>query len=1064
MGYDGSLKFDTEINETGFSSGVKKIGSIAKKGMAVAAGAVAGCVTAFGALSKASLDAVSRMEQNIGGVETLFKDSADAVIENANRAYTTAGMSANDYMSTVTSFSASLLQSLSGDTKAAAEIADMAIIDMSDNANKMGTSMESIQNAYQGFAKQNYTMLDNLKLGYGGTKTEMERLLADAQKISGVEYNIDNLNDVFSAIHVIQEELGITGTTAEEAATTIEGSMNSAKAAWDNFLAGSGTADELAEAIGTAADVIVQNLGEIVPRLVETVPEAVAKISENLSGTIQEKAPEMIQAGKSVVSNVVSGFMDFAPSMMEKAIDLAEGIASGIEKGAPKLMQEGTSLIKELSGGISNAIPKLVPLALSAVLSLAQGFVSAMPTLFEAAAGIIQGLGQGIVNAIPILIEKVPQIINDFFAAFDDGLITLVVAGANVIKNIVTGIIQNIPLIKQNIGEIALAIINIISHINLFNAAKGLMTSLSNGIKSMSQTVFGNAKGIAQNIWNGITNFDWFSLGKNVIQFVANGVKSLAGMASTAASAIGSGMLTTIQNVNWLQLGKAVVTKIVSGLLSLGGKMGSTALQLAQRALTAFKCVDWLSVGKNIVNGIVSGIGAAAGYLFDSLRNLASNALKAAKNALGIKSPSRVFRDEVGKHIVTGIVEGINKMQGALTKRMKSLSDSTVATMKSSVGKGDFSSAGKTIVNKISSAITAQQKKTTKSLENLVDGAIDSISKKKKYKKYSKTFSKIGDELIDAMSDSIKKKSQKIVDETNTIITNLSNSYQSAYDSLISSRNSMQEKITDVSNLYDLDTQLEQIKRYQNGLNSLKGKIPDSLMQEILGMDISDADNFAEYLNSLTDSELQSYIQKWNKIQDTSNQYSKKFFQNDIDNLKKDYNAKIEKSMADAKKKMEDVGKNVAKGMIEGLKSQTKNMGKEIQKIAKQMIKDFRKAFDINSPSGVMEDEIGRFLPPGVAKGFVKAMPRAEKTITDSMLQAMNTLHGRLNNLQSTSVVAFSGVSTAPVVNVTNSQPVHLQAEIHTSVDLDGRSVGRGVTQYVNEELADWQNREKRGS
>ena len=215
MSYDGYLKFNTKIDSSGFSSGIHKIGSIAKSGLAVISGLTAGIIASFAATSKASLDSVASLEQNLGGIETLFKDSADIVIENAKRAYKTAGMSANEYMQNVTSFSASLLQSLSGNTKAAAEVADMAMTDMSDNANKMGTSMELIQNAYQGFAKQNYTMLDNLKLGYGGTKTEMERLLADAQKLTGVKYEINNLSDVYNAIHAIQNSLGITGTTAK---------------------------------------------------------------------------------------------------------------------------------------------------------------------------------------------------------------------------------------------------------------------------------------------------------------------------------------------------------------------------------------------------------------------------------------------------------------------------------------------------------------------------------------------------------------------------------------------------------------------------------------------------------------------------------------------------------------------------------------------------------------------------------------------------------------------------------------------------------------------------------
>ena len=278
---DGSLLFDTELDTSGLKTGLSGIGGVAKTALAGVAGLTAAGIAGFSALTKASVEGVASLEQNIGGVETLFGEAADTVLANAEKAYQTAGLSANEYMSTVTSFAASLKQSCETEEEAA-EVANMAVTDMSDNANKMGTSMEAIQNAYQGFAKQNYTMLDNLKLGYGGTKTEMERLLADAEKISGVKYDINNLNDVYSAIHVIQGELGITGTTAKEAATTIEGSMSSAKAAWDNFLSGAGDASELADALSTVADVLVQNLGEIVPRLAEGLPDLFASLSELL--------------------------------------------------------------------------------------------------------------------------------------------------------------------------------------------------------------------------------------------------------------------------------------------------------------------------------------------------------------------------------------------------------------------------------------------------------------------------------------------------------------------------------------------------------------------------------------------------------------------------------------------------------------------------------------------------------------------------------------------------------------------------------------------------------------
>ena len=279
-----------------------KVAGIAQQALGVFSGQMmTRAVDSLVNLGKTALSSVGALEQNVGGVETLFGDTADAVIAAADRAYQTAGMSANDYMSTVTSFSASLLQSLGGNTEEAAKVADMAIIDMADNANKMGTSMDMIQNAYQGFAKQNYTMLDNLKLGYGGTKTEMERLLADAQKLTGVKYDINNLNDVYQAIHVIQEEMGITGTTAKEASETLEGSMAAAKAAWDNFMNGSGDADQLADAFATAADNIVKNLAEIIPRFAETLPALAGAIVSQIPGLAAAIVPAVLSAGQSIL-------------------------------------------------------------------------------------------------------------------------------------------------------------------------------------------------------------------------------------------------------------------------------------------------------------------------------------------------------------------------------------------------------------------------------------------------------------------------------------------------------------------------------------------------------------------------------------------------------------------------------------------------------------------------------------------------------------------------------------------------------------------------------------------
>lgn len=594
MGYDGSLKFDTRIDESGFNSGINKLGSIAKKGLAVLAGAVAGCAVS---VTKSSLDMVSSLEQNVGGIETLFKDSADTVIANANQAFATAGMSANDYMSTVTSYAASLLQSLSGDTEEAARVADMALVDMSDNANKMGTSMELIQNAYQGFAKQNYTMLDNLKLGYGGTKTEMERLLADAEKLSGVEYDISNLNDVFEAIHVIQTELGITGTTAKEAATTIEGSMKSAKAALDNFLAGSGTADELVETMTTATEVILKNIGEIVPRLAETVPVAAKGIAEGFANAFQEQG--LAQIGMDLMKDFLAGLYASAPQVAEKAGDIVSNLVSGIQENAPTMLTAGVWILASFISGIAEQLPELVPQALQMVATLADAIIANIPTIVSAGIALLTGLVQGLINGLPTLIAEGPRIINDFANAIYSALGQLITTGFQLIVSLVQGLWDNRGLLLENAGEIFMAFLNIFSLSNMVSLGKNLLSNLKNGIKTMLPNIK--------------------SAGKDVLTNLVNGIKALA-----------THPVDTV---------KGIIASIK----------------------TAFTSFSWSSIGQNIISGIASGLRKYASTIVSAAKSAAAGALTAAKEALGIHSPSAVFRDQVGKNMALGMGVGFEK-------------------------------------------------------------------------------------------------------------------------------------------------------------------------------------------------------------------------------------------------------------------------------------------------------------------------------------------------------------------------------------------------------------------
>lgn len=1120
MGYDGSLKFDTKIDESGFNAGVSKISSAAKKGLAITAGAVAGVGAALGAMTKQSLDSVSKLEQNVGGVETLFKKSSKTVIANANKAYKTAGMSANEYMQNVTSFSASLLQSCAKNTDKAAKVADMAMIDMSDNANKMGTNMVDIQNAYQGFAKQNYTMLDNLKLGYGGTKTEMERLLADASKISGVKYDINNLADVYNAIHIIQKELGITGTTSKEAATTIEGSMNSAKAAYDNFLNGSGSAEELADSIAVMMENIGKNLGEIIPRLAATIPELFSTLWDDMKSEMQqgvqvgaemitsillgitEGIPDFLSVGGQVIMSLAGSISSASPQLITAAGTAILALGSGIMQALPQMISYGVQIITQIGNAISQAAPELIPKAIETLAQFALGLISALPQLITVGIKMITSLAQGLINSIPLLIEYVPQIINSFCVAIDTGLLQLIAAGVKIIANLVIGIVQAIPQLIAALPQIVLAIYNVFMHINLLSAGANIIKTLASGLKSSGGSVISAAQNIVKFIWNQLVKTDWVNLGKMLIQKLVSGIRGMGGSAGSVARSIGQKIFTTISNVNWLSLGKTVISKLISGLLSLLGRMGSAAKSLGTKAVSAFKGINWGSVGSNIVKGIIGGVGAMAGSLLSKMQGLASSALKAAKKALGIKSPSRVFKKEVGKHIVTGIIAGIDTEQKNLKKTMESLCNTAVSSAKNASKKGNFEDIGKTFTDGLSSAIDTQVSKATTSGKNLINKEIKSgknkdtdqydkkikdlnkkIKKAKKEKKSTKslekqlkqvrdkkkavadTYSQLGKSMITAYSNAVKQQGQQIISQAEKEIEELSAAYQEKYNSLIQQRSDMISKLRSTGSLYDLDGDLEAIKNYQNRIKALKGKIPDTLMQQILGMDVASANDYMEYLQSLDPDKYQDYINKWNEIYNGSESFGNDFFQSDLNNLENTYETELTGRLNDLSKKINQIGQNTMKGFISGMKSQTKGMTKAVNSMCDQLIKSMRKKLKINSPSRVARDKVGKYMPLGLAAAFTKYMPEATTKIEKYIDVSIAAMRKKVESVEypKPDTPNYNGPGgNKPVVIVQDNKPVEVNAEIHTTVDLDGKTVGKQITPYVNRNLGEEQTRAER--
>lgn len=465
-------------------------------------------VQGFADMSKAAMESTAALEQNMGGIETLFKGSADTVIANAKRAYQTAGMSANQYMETVTGFSASLLQSLGGDTEKAAAAADQAIIDMSDNANKMGTSIESIQAAYQGFAKQNYTMLDNLKLGYGGTKTEMERLLADASKLSGVKYDISNLNDVYEAIHVIQGELGITGTTAAEASATIEGSMNAAKAAYDNFLNGTITGEEFAATLATAAENVASNLAVIIQNFADQLPGIVAVISERLPGMLATLGPPILDAlmaiaqsaltvGEDIAKSIADGVKQNGPEILTQAGEIVTGFLDKVTTAYPELVSKGYELAGKLADGLLQNAPAAITAIGNLLTMMISNLLAGLPQMMESGVQLIQHLAEGLIQNGPEVLTAIGGVLLQLITTIAEHLPEILQKGIELIGQLAAGLIQAIPDAVAGMGQVLQNLGDAVKAIDWPALGKAIIDGIIEGLKNAGEALFGALKSLA---------------------------------------------------------------------------------------------------------------------------------------------------------------------------------------------------------------------------------------------------------------------------------------------------------------------------------------------------------------------------------------------------------------------------------------------------------------------------------------------------------------------------------------------------------------------------------------
>ncbi|WP_334100760.1 hypothetical protein [Anaerotignum faecicola] len=998
MAEDGSVVIKIKGDDSPFQKVLGKIGSAVNTAVKASAAAVGAASAGVAALGTACINAYADYEQLVGGVETLFKDSADTIQTYADNAYKTAGLSANEYMETVTSFSASLLQSLDGDTEKAAAAADLAITDMADNANKMGTAMESIQNAYQGFAKQNYAMLDNLKLGYGGTKEEMQRLLADAEKLSGVKYDLSSYADIVEAIHVIQTEMGITGTTAKEASTTIQGSVASMKAAWANLMVG--MADDtqnfdmllsnFIESIGTVADNLLPRIGIVIEGMGKLVAGLAPEIASALPTLTNELLPNLVELGVQSISALVQGIQENGDSLAAGALSIVGTLAEGIAELLPMVADTAASLVVSLADGLTESLPDIIPIAIETISTLVENLTENANTIIDAGIQIILALGEGLIAALPQLIETVPQIVINIANVINDNAPKLVDTALYLITRLAVGLVQAIPTLVANIPKIIEAIVA------AFMA------------------------------------FQWLNLGKQLIDGVANGVKKAGESMATAAKNTFSKFKSKLAGVEVASelknIGKHIIDGIVSGIKSSLSNIANVAGKIKDTLLSKLKGLFKIAspsklmkeeVGAYIGEGIAVGIEESGQMAVDAAETVANGIIDAFAGTETAVEYARRTAQKVGD-----VLESELTKQNAALQEMQKQADAQQAAEE-----------------------LADHKKQLAEKNAELNKA-----KKKDRQKILKEIAEIEENWNRKQAKAEKAAEQQALQERISLLKQFQQKYEAALDTIERKQDSLQSKLADYGELFErvktedgkelfqlgnLKDDIKQLEKYGDAIDKLKEKgISDSLMSEIAGMGVGDALDYMNKLLSMSDTKLDEYVSLFEQKQQMAQGVAEKFYKGEFDAMEKAYTGQLPEFLAGVKTELSNVGTAVsesmqavsAEGVSEGIAEQqplVAEQAKQLTETAKEEIAGYqtdfkavgeslmegvakgvrdgqsgvvnavakalqaavraaKKEMDINSPSRVMA-KIGDYMAQGVGVGWSDRMDSVSDTISGSL-------------------------------------------------------------------------------
>ncbi len=740
------------------------------------------------------------------------------------------------------------------------------------------------------------------------------------------------------------------------------------------------------------------------------VGSAISKIVTTLLGEVGKAAPTLLQTGVSLIGSLAQGAISSAPTLIASIGKLIPKVLGGIEKQLPKLLSAGVSLggllqnalttgipalvnfasniVTKIGEGIGKNLPKLTDYALTALDKFADMLTTNAPKLIKAGLSFVQNMAQGLSDSLPTFIKRAPEIITKFANLINDNMPTILKSAVNIIVTLAKGLIKSIPVLVKNIPKILTAIVA---------------------------------------VWEA---FNWLSLGKKAITFLKDGMVGMVGGVKSAGKKVLDNATSALKELpsNLAKFGKNAMSNLKGamgdGISAVKSKAGSILKTIAD----VFKPESLKKVGKMLIQGLWNGISNMSGWIADKIKGFSDGVLKGIKKFFGIHSPSRVMRDEVGKMLVLGMAEGVDGSRDVMSGSLIRMAQYGLKALKKELKSGSPEKAGATMINGITKGVEKMQSAAESSVTKVVNAMVKKTKSSKIYSEYKK----MGKSAIKSFSDAYEKQAEKAGNKITKAIEKMASKAQEKYEEVLSKRSTLQENAQSYGDLYstdeegnivlsDIKGQTQDIRRFATNLGVLKNKISKNLLEEIAQMDIDEGLAFTNKLLSLPESELKAYDKAYTEKLKVSRKVAKTFYADELKKIKEDFLDKVEEKMKSLKKSMKNVGKNAVAGFIKGFTADTDDMKKAVKQFSQKVIQQIKDEMGIHSPSKVMEQQVGRFLPAGVAKGIRGNAKTAVRAMSEMASQLTLPLKSAMDSVKSDGTLSGSYGSGSTSKNVTNN-------------------------------------------